>query len=412
MSAAVWLGNVFAHALQVAVLVVVGAVLARLTRVRSPGALLAWWQMLLLAAVALPVLQPWPSGRIERDGSAVEIAATTAAPAGNFPWAPVLVVILAAGFMLRLARLAFGLLRLRRWRGSARPLEGVIDGAIVAEATRRAAASARLFVSPAVDVPATYGARRPIVLLPDRFVGLIPSHQRDVLLHELLHVRRRDWPIAMAEELAGALLWFHPAVAWLRGRIRLAREQVVDATVVARTGERRAYLETLLAFARVEGAPSPAAAFFSPPQLESRVDALMKEDTMSRARTWVVLAVSAAVVALAAAKVVAAVPMRSPGEARTMAAAEPSKTARERKVMQKVQPTYPAEAKKKGVEGIVLLDVVITKAGDVTSVQPVKGPEELREAAASAVRQWKYEPGGVDTRATITIRFLLAKKGD
>jgi hypothetical protein len=42
----------------------------------------------------------------------------------------------------------------------------------------------------------------------------------------------------------------------------------------------------------------------------------------------------------------------------------------------------------------------------------VKGPEELREAAASAVRQWKYEPGGVDTRATITIRFLLAKKGD
>jgi hypothetical protein len=34
---------------------------------------------------------------------------------------------------------------------------------------------------------------------------------------------------ALAEELIAALFWFHPALGWLRARIRLARELVGDA---------------------------------------------------------------------------------------------------------------------------------------------------------------------------------------
>jgi D-alanyl-D-alanine endopeptidase (penicillin-binding protein 7) len=244
------------------------------------------------------------------------------------------------------------------------------------------------------------------VLLPERVLRLPPESQRDILLHELRHVRRGDWSRAAVEDLVAALFWFHPALAWLRARIRLAREQVVDAEVVARTGERRRYLETLLAFAQADGVPPPAAALFSPPHLESRVDALMKEDSMTKARTWAALAASAAAVALAGATVVTAVPLRARGGEDTAAAPKP---ARERKAVQKVQPTYPAEAKKAGIEGSVVLDVRIAAAGDVTDVRPVKGPEELREAASAAVRQWKYEPGRVDTRATLTIRYILDK---
>ena len=54
--------------------------------------------------------------------------------------------------------------------------------------------------------------------------------------------------------------------------------------------------------------------------------------------------------------------------------------------------------------------MLITATGDVTDVRPVKGPEELREPAAAAVRQWKYEPGPVDTRATLMIRYILSDK--
>jgi D-alanyl-D-alanine endopeptidase (penicillin-binding protein 7) len=324
------------------------------------------------------------------------------------PWAGAIVFALAAGVALRLMRLALGLARLRRWRQGAAAAEDRLDAAALAGAERDAGAKARLCLTHEIDVPATYGTWRPIVLLPQRMLSLPPASQCDVLRHELRHVRRGDWSRAMGEELIAALLWFHPAVAWLRSRIRLARELVVDAEVVARTGERRRYLETLLAFAQADGVPPPAAALFSPPHLESRVDALMKEDTMTRARTWAALAASAAAVALAGATVVAALPLRSSGGGAAAAAAP--RTARERKPVQKVQPTYPAEAKKAGIEGNVVLDVLITAAGDVTDVKAVKGPEELRESAAAAVRQWKYEPGPADTRATLTIRYLLDKK--
>jgi TonB family protein len=411
VSASGVLANVLAHSAQVAVVVGVGAVLARLTRLRAPSALLAWWRLLLLVSILLPLLQPWPGPAVRVSGVELDVAADATRAAAGRPWSRVILFALVAGTVLRLARLGLGLARLRCWRRRALDASRHLDASAVATAVRDAGVTARLCLTHAVDVPATYGALRPVVLLPQRVADLPPESQRDILLHELRHVRRGDWSRALAEELMAALFWFHPAVAWLRARIRLARELVVDAEVVARTGERRRYLETLLAFAEAEGVPPPAAALFSPPHLESRVDALMmKEDTMTRARTWAALAASGVVVALAGATVVNAVPLRSLGAAEGGAPAP--KSVRERKLVQKVQPTYPAEAKAAGIEGSVVLEVLITAAGDVTDVKPVKGPVELREAAAAAVRQWKYEAGAADTRATLTIRYILDKDKD
>jgi len=407
VSAATFLANLVAHSAQVAVVVVVGAGLARLTRLRAPAALLGWWRSLLLASLLLPVLQPWSGPPVRVAGGETFVTGGASGPGFVLPGADAVVILLAGGTALRLARLALGLARLRRWRKGAAPADDHLDARMIAGAVRDAGAEARLCLTSAVEVPATYGTLRPVVLLPQRMLKLPPSAQLDVLLHELRHVRRADWSAAVFEELIAALLWFHPAVAWLRARIRLTRELVVDAEVVARTGERRRYLETLLAFAPAEGVPPPAAALFSPPHLESRVDALMKEDTMPRARTWAALAASAAVVALAGAAVVTAFPLRGAAETSVTA---PKSALRERKIVQKVQPTYPADAKKSGIEGSVVLDVLITAAGDVTDVKVVKGPEELREAASAAVRQWKYAPDNVDTRATLTIRYRLDKK--
>jgi len=407
VSASGVLANVLAHSAQAAVVVVVGAVLARLTRVHAPSALLAWWRLLLLVSILLPLLQPCLGPALRVSGGELDVTEGAGGAIGGLPWSGAILLVLAAGTVVRMARLGVGLARLRHWRRRAVAAQRHLDASVIAAAVRDAGATARLCLTRAVDVPATYGTLRPVVLLPQRVADLPPDSQRDILLHELRHVRRGDWSRALAEELIAALFWFHPALAWLRARIRLTREQVVDAEVVARTGERRRYLETLLAFAEAEGVPPPAAALFSPPHLESRVDALMKEDTMTRARTWAALAASGAIVALAGATVANAVPLRALGAAEAGASAP--KTARERKVVQKVQPTYPADAKAAGIEGSVVLDVLITAAGDVTDVKPTKGPEELREAAAAAVRQWKYEAGPADTRATLTIRYILDK---
>jgi len=58
----------------------------------------------------------------------------------------------------------------------------------------------------------------------------------------------------------------------------------------------------------------------------------------------------------------------------------------------KVDPLYPVQARTLRQEGTVVLQAFITESGLVRSVKVVSGPPTLGEAAAQAVKQWKYKP--------------------
>jgi beta-lactamase regulating signal transducer with metallopeptidase domain len=94
------------------------------------------------------------------------------------------------------------------------------------------------------------------------------------------------------------MAWFHPAIVWLVGRNRLAREQVVDEQVVELTGARKPYLEALLRFAmdRRSFLAIPAPPFLAERQLAQRVALMLKEVRMSRTRLMVSMAVIAVLV--------------------------------------------------------------------------------------------------------------------
>ena len=51
--------NVLAYAAQVTIVVIVCAGLPRLLRLRSPAVQYAFWRMVLLVCLLLPILQPW-----------------------------------------------------------------------------------------------------------------------------------------------------------------------------------------------------------------------------------------------------------------------------------------------------------------------------------------------------------------
>jgi TonB family protein len=83
-------------------------------------------------------------------------------------------------------------------------------------------------------------------------------------------------------------------------------------------------------------------------------------------------------------------------------------------LISKVNPTYPEEARKKKITGIVRVEALIRKDGTIGEVKVLESPDEsLSEAAVQAVRQWRYKPpvdaAGVphDIRYTVTIRFVL-----
>jgi periplasmic protein TonB len=60
-----------------------------------------------------------------------------------------------------------------------------------------------------------------------------------------------------------------------------------------------------------------------------------------------------------------------------------------------VQPTYPATARRLGIQGTSLLRVHVAADGRVTEIVVAKsaGHADMDQAATEAVRQWRFEPG-------------------
>jgi TonB family protein len=59
---------------------------------------------------------------------------------------------------------------------------------------------------------------------------------------------------------------------------------------------------------------------------------------------------------------------------------------------QRVEPSWPDEARKKEIQGLVRVLVAIDAEGRVQAAEVLMGPDELRESAVAAVRQWRFQP--------------------
>ncbi|HJT88327.1 MAG TPA: hypothetical protein VJ732_10735, partial [Bryobacteraceae bacterium] len=148
--------NLLAWSAQIAALVALAAGAAALLRLRLPGPRLFYWQMVLLACFLLPLVGPWKQEAATPEVSITMIAAPRpiSQPAPRrFPPAEAGLWLLAAGALARAAWLAAGLWRLGRYRRRAHVYA-------VRERTP-------LLLSREVTGPVTFGALRPVVLLPE-----------------------------------------------------------------------------------------------------------------------------------------------------------------------------------------------------------------------------------------------------
>jgi protein TonB len=83
-------------------------------------------------------------------------------------------------------------------------------------------------------------------------------------------------------------------------------------------------------------------------------------------------------------------------------------------VLNRVEPKYPELARKAGIEGMVVVKVLIGTKGDVEKVEVVKSHPMLDESAMEAARQFKFKPGKQRDRVvkvwmTIPFTFRLKK---
>jgi periplasmic protein TonB len=77
------------------------------------------------------------------------------------------------------------------------------------------------------------------------------------------------------------------------------------------------------------------------------------------------------------------------------------------------QPSYTEIARKARIQGVVIVQAIIDKEGNVTNVKVLKGlPMGLEDAAVEAMKQWKFKPATLNGKPVtvyynLTVNFKL-----
>jgi len=403
--------NLIAWCLQVAIVGAVGAALPYVFRLRVSRARLWYWHIVLLACLALPLVQPWMKSPAARSNVTFttgqwQLVGTTQPAPFTIPWPLVTFIVLTAGIVLRLLWLSIGLLRLRRYRASAIPLESTEDQFT---AMRRAIApEAEILMSSRVTSPVTFGVWNAVVLLPLHFRNLGPEERCSIVCHELIHVQRRDWAVAIAEEVVRSIVWFHPAVWWLLGQIQLTREQVVDEAVIQHIGDRNRYLDALLAIAslRLGADLAPAPLFLKKRHLRQRVESIVSGVHMTKRNLLFPLAAALATLPLVIGVAAWQFPLRAaPQEAVDDSGVELQLGAA--RILHRTPIVFPDAARAKHLSGTVVANVTLDDKGEVTGAQAVSGPDELRKPVVQSILNWHFavDSSSAPRSLEIAVRF-------
>jgi uncharacterized protein (TIGR03435 family) len=312
---------------KVTVVMASGLVVVRLAR-KSPAAV----RHLLLAATfvvaaAVPVASmlvpsieitlPLPVAPTPTSSTSVASAASQSATSqtphvanrdatvpASLPPAPSLWIFVAiawvAGTTLVLMPLAIGLRQMHQLRRTG--LAWSRGRAVVEAIARDTAVRNRVDVMlhESTPGPLTFGAFRPAIMLP---VDAKSWHEDDLsraIVHELEHVRRRDWVSQRLAHLVCACYWFHP-LAWIAWRRFVVEAERACDDAVLRRSEATAYADQLVTLAtHLSASRQPLLAMANRADLSTRVTAVLdRNQPRGRAsRAWVLSAAVAAVMML------------------------------------------------------------------------------------------------------------------
>jgi|GEM_PF-4128771 len=215
-------------------------------------------------AVAAMLLTPPPVRPLQMSVATGPATAATAIDIGQL--AAPLVMLTGLFFVFRLASLAMRGWRLNRLIALTEPAPLQARLAVASAANRLNVKSPIVRTGPTVTYALLAGLARPILILPLTVAEdpYIPG-ARDVIRHELAHLKRGDHRAVWFEEAAVAVLAINPILPLIQARRASAREEACDALALAGAGSaaRRAYAASLIDAlrARVNSTSLPALTF-------------------------------------------------------------------------------------------------------------------------------------------------------
>jgi len=236
---------------------------------------------------------------------------TTASP---FAWLSdrlgLLAVVWLAGLAAVAGRLLVGMAAIRKIARRGVHLEGGLWKRLRDRAALRLGLNkpVRLLMSPRAPIPFGAGWLRPLVVVPSSAASWSEERRLAVLLHELAHLRRRDYLAHLVAQVACAVFWFHPLVWLAARRLRAESERACD-DLVLRCGTRAShYANHLIEIVRSSGrswALAAAQPMARRSEFEGRLLAILEPNLKRHApgrvtATAMVLTVTLAAVPLAA----------------------------------------------------------------------------------------------------------------
>jgi beta-lactamase regulating signal transducer with metallopeptidase domain len=107
----------------------------------------------------------------------------------------------------------------------------------------------QLLESGVVKVPVVMGVLKPVILLPLGLLAHLPADEIEaILLHELAHIKRRDYFMNLLQSFAETIFFFNPALMWLSSMIREERENCCDDIAISITNSKTKFINALIAF--------------------------------------------------------------------------------------------------------------------------------------------------------------------
>ena len=94
--------------------------------------------------------------------------------------------------------------------------------------------------------PMMIGYLKPMILVPIGFFSdLAPAEIEAIILHELAHIKRRDYLHLLIQQIINLILFYHPAIWLLDKMAKQERENACDDYVVGITGDPKTYVKAL-----------------------------------------------------------------------------------------------------------------------------------------------------------------------
>ncbi|MGI2170443.1 TonB family protein [Shewanella sp. MF05960] len=242
-----------------------------------------------------------------------------------------------------------------------------------------------VLVHPDIESPMLAGVIAPSILVPTSFTLLDESQQQAILQHEVYHYQRGDvWSNILAYGLT-VLFWFNPLMWLAYRRFRHDQELSCDAQVTAHmeAHSKIAYSNTLLAYSQHAPLSMLHTHYGDKTILKERILQMKKQHGKST------LALISMTFAIGVGAFMFNQQVHAGGQVNIA-----NTTSDMALPVIRIEPTYPVNAAKEGVNGYVQMSFDINPTGSVANVNVIKASPKgvFDTSAVEALKQWKYQP--------------------